>query len=218
WISPGGSGAYTINYDGYMVFMCQSANNITVSDYDCAITICSAVKTDLAALAEDVYAKTEIQPLVTVTGYRLNESDGFCASNAGYKLFKFAVPAGAYLRIVSDDRFQFQLSASVPTSGTSNRVGDTTYGKGTFDLAVPQTAAYLIVSTPTVSAAKVYANESWDDGAQKVRSVLGDSKYADAAPFRGVNLFNWADAGNTWGQFRTKDGILSTGQNKQAIK
>lgn len=44
WIDAGGSGVVTINSDGYMIIMCQSTNNITVSDYDCTVTIKTAIE------------------------------------------------------------------------------------------------------------------------------------------------------------------------------
>lgn len=80
------------------------------------------------------------------TGWRLNASDGLCSYNSSYKLVKYAVTAGDKVQIVSDDRFQFQNSASVPAAGTSNRVGST-YGAGTYELTVPDGATYLILST-----------------------------------------------------------------------
>lgn len=65
WISAGGSGTYTIDYDGYMVFMCQSANDITASDYDCTVEILSAesaaLGSGLSTMANDssAYAVTD---------------------------------------------------------------------------------------------------------------------------------------------------------------
>lgn len=95
----------------------------------------------------------------TATSWRLNDN-GLCSSDSGYKLVKYAVTVGDILKVISDDRFQFQTVASVPSSGNSNRVGNTTYGVGTFYVKVPATATYLIVSTPTTSNAFVYSAES----------------------------------------------------------
>ena len=90
------------------------------------------------------------------TGWRLNESDGLCSADAAYQIKKFTVTAGQVVKVVSDDRFQFQTVASVPSYGTSNRVGQT-YGTGTFVLTVPETATYLIVSTTVAeSTANAY--------------------------------------------------------------
>jgi len=109
------------------------------------------------------------------TGYRLNESDGLCSSNAGYKLVKFACNAGTLVKIVSDDRWQFQSSASVPASGTSNRVGKT-YGTGTFFMTVPNTATYIIISSPIDSSnAKVYSTSTIEDDVEKA-DILIDSE------------------------------------------
>ena len=93
----------------------------------------------------------------SVTGWRLNESNGLCSSNSAYKLVKFAVTAGNTVTVVSDDRWQFQNNSSVPTSGTSNRVGSTTYGAGTFTMTVPSGATYIIISTPTGGKGYAYS-------------------------------------------------------------
>lgn len=93
----------------------------------------------------------------SVTGWRLNESNGLCSSNSAYKLVKFAVTAGNTVTVVSDDRWQFQNNARVPSSGTSNRVGSTTYGAGTFTMTVPSGATYIIISTPTGGRGYAYS-------------------------------------------------------------
>jgi len=117
------------------------------------------LKSALTIIGDDLYNETERTDLTTVSGWRLNESDGLCSSNASYKLLKYTVVAGNILKIISDDRFQFQTVASVPTFGTSNKVG-ATYGAGTYFVKVPSTATYLIISTPTTSNAHVYACDS----------------------------------------------------------
>ena len=105
---------------------------------------------------DDSYSYKKQTASATSNNYRLNENDGLCSSNSTYKIVKYAVTPGTLLRIVSDDRFQFQSIASVPSSGTSNRIG-LTYGAGTYYLVVPTGATYLIVSTlKTGSAAAVY--------------------------------------------------------------
>lgn len=95
-----------------------------------------------------VSTRTAQSPTTSATGWRLNEADGLCSQVSGYKLEKYLVTAGERIKVVSDDRFQFQNDASVPASGQPNRVGDT-YQSGTFELIVPNNATYLIVSTPT---------------------------------------------------------------------
>ena len=77
-------------------------------------------------------------------------------------MIKYAVYKGTVLHIVSDDKFQFQNSSNVPSSGTDNRVGET-YSSGDFTLTVPDGASWLIVSTPiTGSASSIKAQMSID--------------------------------------------------------
>ena len=124
---------------------------------------------------EIIYEYKDYPIYASVNGWRLNESNGLCASNASYKLVKYSVTVGDILKIVSDDRFQFQSSASVPSSGTSNKIGDT-YATGEFILTVPENATYLIVSTPVSdSTAKVYSVVNIDERV----SALEVSMYGD---------------------------------------
>lgn len=110
----------------------------------------------LNIISDEVLTDTEMQISTTATGWRLVPATGFCTGNANYKLVKYQVTAGKTYKVVSDDYFQFQTVASVPTSGTSNRIGDT-YGAGTFYVTAPVGATYLIISTPTTgSTAKAY--------------------------------------------------------------
>ena len=115
----------------------------------------SDLKSAIEEVEDSVFTFSEMASDATATGWRLNESNGLCASNASYKLVKYPVTAGDIIKVISDDRFQFQTVASVPSSGTSNRVGST-YGSGTFIVEVPNTATYLIISTPTSSNANAY--------------------------------------------------------------
>lgn len=110
-------------------------------------------------LQSDTYHFDAMGADATSNGWRLNESDGLCSSNSDYKLVKFKVTAGDYVKIVSTDRAQFQTVASVPSSGSSNRVGDT-YGAGTFSLKVPDTATYLIMSALTADTPEAYKGYS----------------------------------------------------------
>ena len=113
------------------------------------------LKSALNAIGDDIYQYSIRTVNESASNYRLNESDGFCSSASGYKLDKYAVTAGDIMLVVSDDRFQFQTVKSVPMSGTNNRVG-ATYGAGRYLVVVPDTATYLIVSTPTSSESAVY--------------------------------------------------------------
>ena len=125
---------------------------------------------------EEVYDFDPMTASVTAVGWRLNESNGLCSSDASYKLVKYQVTAGDVIHIVSDDRFQFQTIASVPSSGNSNRVGDT-YGTGTFDLTVPETATYLIFSTPVSNSgmsASVKESYGFETMREEINKVQND--------------------------------------------
>lgn len=102
-------------------------------------------------VGQDIYNYDPLTESASSNGWRLDESDGLCSADLSYKLVKYQVTEGQVIHIVSDDRFQFQTVASVPSSGSGNRVGDT-YGAGTFDLTVPSTATYLIFSTPVADS------------------------------------------------------------------
>lgn len=96
-------------------------------------------------------------PNATTTGWRMT-SDGLCTSNAGYALKKWAVTAGEVYEIDADDYFQFQNGSTVPSSGTSPRIGPT-YTSGKYTLICPDGATYLVASTPTTGstlAVKIY--------------------------------------------------------------
>lgn len=108
------------------------------------------------AQSELFTVESEVSVYATSNGWRLNGEDGLCSSNANYKMVKFRVFAGNLLKIVSDDKFQFQTSPTVNVSGTVYRVGNT-YGIGTYYLTVPENATYLIISSPINSSnAKAY--------------------------------------------------------------
>lgn len=111
------------------------------------------LKSNIKDIDDIVHEVASASIYASATGWRLNASDGLCASASEYKMVKYAVKAGQKLKIVSDDRFQFQNSASVPSTAPSNRVGDITYGIGEFYLTVPQGATYLIVSTVSENSA-----------------------------------------------------------------
>lgn len=103
----------------------------------------------------------EVTPTATVEGWRLNSYDGLCTADADYQLLKYTVTAGDIIRVKSDDRFQFQNAASVPSSGLPNIVG-TVHAKFDGLITVPATATYLIISTPAENGAgsmfKVYSH------------------------------------------------------------
>ena len=103
------------------------------------------LKGEIGLVEDQLYSYVEMEASTSPTGWRLNESDGLCSADSSYKLIKFLVTTGEVIRVVSNDRFQFQTSASVPSSGANNRVGKT-YGQGEYVLTVPDGATYLIMS------------------------------------------------------------------------
>lgn len=75
WIAPGGTGVVNITKDGYLVFLCESADGseITVTDYDCDVTISTFANVDYSILKQK-YSNLEkntvmdIMPLSAKTG------------------------------------------------------------------------------------------------------------------------------------------------------
>lgn len=110
------------------------------------------LKSDFNTIGNIIGEYSDISLYSSASGWRLNESNGLCSSASDYKLDKYKVTEGQIIKVISDDRFQFQNSASVPDSGTSNRIGNRTYGAGTFLLKVPPTATHLIISTLKVGS------------------------------------------------------------------
>lgn len=124
----------------------------------------------------DSYDFSLVASTTSANGWRL-KNNGFCEANPSYNLYKYAVTAGAAFKIVSDDKFQWQTVASVPTSGTSNRIGST-YGAGEYILVAPGGATYLIVSTPSSGGqAAVYGASAKVDALETIveddRELLG---------------------------------------------
>lgn len=106
-----------------------------------------AIKEDLSHTQADLYLFGDAKPATsTATGWKLNDNkNGLCSADASYQLVKYEVIAGAVVKAVTDGLVQFQNSASVPSSGTPNRVG-ITYDSGTHILEVPTGATYIIFS------------------------------------------------------------------------
>jgi len=98
-------------------------------------------------LNDNVLSFTEMTPTQTANGWKIRDTDdGRAIGDSAYKLDKYAVSAGDVIQVVSDDRFQFNIGASVSTALPSNIVGEV-YHTGTYILTVPETATYLIIST-----------------------------------------------------------------------
>lgn len=103
---------------------------------------------DISDLKSALITNPVIVESATSTGWRLNQTDGLCTKNSSYNLKKYSVTPGVIYEIVSDDRFQFQSSASVPSSGTNANLIGSPYPSGTYVLIAPVNATHLIVSTP----------------------------------------------------------------------
>ena len=103
------------------------------------------LNSQILKIGDDIYTDETATVSATADDYKLWEN-GLCGVDTNYKMVKYQVTAGEYYEIISDHMFQFQTVASVPSSGASNRVGRT-YQTGTYNLIVPDTATYLIVST-----------------------------------------------------------------------
>ena len=158
-------GEYVV-YDGYL-WRCTTAITETeswtaahwkkvplasdVSDLKSAL---DTTDNALESATEDIYDYFVMSPTSTsVSNFGLSD-DGFSVSKSGYKLYKYAVSAGEKYKIVSTDKFQFQNSSSVPSSGISNRVG-ITYGAGNFFVEIPTNVTYIIVSALDVSTPNI---------------------------------------------------------------
>lgn len=99
-----------------------------------------------AAIGSEVFNYTPIPIASNTIKRRLNSSDGLYSVNVDYKAQIFNVSPGEIYKIVSDDKFQFQSDASIPTSGSTTRVG-ITYYNGTYIIQVPAGVTNLVVST-----------------------------------------------------------------------
>jgi hypothetical protein len=106
---------------------------------------CAALKTSIDSILNDNYSEAALPVYSSANGWRLNETNGLCYSESDYKLVKYTVSAGTILKIVANDKFQFQNNYSVPSSGVSNRIGDT-YTAGVYYLVVPEGVTHLIFS------------------------------------------------------------------------
>lgn len=102
----------------------------------------------------------ELPVYTSASGWELLPN-GLCASNSSAKLVKYQVSAGQILRLslVKDTKsvYQFQNSASVPSSGNPNTVGDPVAFATDGIVIVPTGATYLVLSMLTSNTtSKVY--------------------------------------------------------------
>lgn len=134
-------------------------------------------RSEQTAIQNDLFDYTErTVASATAQGWRLKGS-GICESNADYKLVKFRVVENTLIKVVSDDKFQFQTSATVPSGGENSNLVGVTYSAGEYVLEVPTTATYLIVSTPTISASSVYAVNSRIETVEKSYEFGGNNLF-----------------------------------------
>lgn len=156
------------------------------------------LKSALNIVEDNDFNFSAISLNTSADGWKLIDS-GLCTSDSNYTLKKYKVTAGDVVRVISDYKFQFQNAASVPSSGTSNRVG-ATYNAGTFLLEVPAGATYLIISTPkTESTAAAYLGES-KNSKQDADIILLDKNKAEESAV-GFNVWDeqWeTNAGGTY--------------------
>ena len=114
----------------------------------------------LQELSDTLYEYTAVPVDQTRNNYCLQDT-GFYTVTTAYKTMMYPVVAGQVLKVVSPYKWQYQTANTAVTSGDPVRVGDTTYGDGTFNVTVPTGATFIAVSvlkadTPTVS---VISNE-----------------------------------------------------------
>ena len=116
----------------------------------------------------------EITPTGSISeGWKL-ENSGYRVADSSYKLVRFRVFEGNYVKITSDHKFQFQSSTTITASGENYRVGET-HESGEFTLKVPQTATYVIVSTPIENSnARVYEATALTETNSNNISALSD--------------------------------------------
>lgn len=101
---------------------------------------------NLSLLESTLYTESSLELRKTNDGYKLNEG-GYRVTDANYKLDRYRVFAGDTVKVVSDDRWQFQSTVDVTTSGTQYIIGEK-HGAGTVYAIVPEGAVYVVLSTP----------------------------------------------------------------------
>ena len=109
----------------------------------------------LQELSDTLYEYTAVPDNQTRNNYKL-EDTGFYTVTTAYKTMMYPVVAGQTLKVVSSYKWQYQTANTAVTSGDPVRVGDTTYGDGTFNVTVPTGATFIAMcvlkaDTPTVS-------------------------------------------------------------------
>lgn len=122
-------------------------NEVDASTSEALKTTVDALVSSSASMSDDMYAYSSISSSSTENGYKLVGGAGLKTSNSSYKLVKYPVTAGNSIRIVVDDKFQFQSSVTVPSSGSNNNLVGQVYGSCSSVIKVPTGATYVILST-----------------------------------------------------------------------
>lgn len=163
-----------------------------------------------AAIGSEVFNYTPIPIASNTIKRRLNPSDGLYSVNVDYKAQIFNVSPGEIYKIVSDDKFQFQSDATIPTSGSTTRVGITYYA-GTYIIQVPAGATNLVVSTLfSGSMASVMK------AVNKINKIASDLDYIDTVKNRenilqvNKNLYDTMKTGTPVEYFVGKDKTYTT--------
>ena len=140
WINAGSSGTFTAAYDGYLITLMESANDVTPSDYDCTMRILSAesaaIEEGFSTLANDSSAST-VTGQVNLADKAINTSgeqvsangiscSGFIKIYAGWK----AVYSGVKLSNLYNALSFYSLNRAY-VSGVVGQ-GSTTAVSGTF--------------------------------------------------------------------------------------
>ena len=95
----------------------------------------------------EIFAGDNVTPLSNPPqGWKLVSETGLCVADSNYQLVKYEVTPGRTYYVETDGLFQFQNVDSVPSTGTSNRIGNT-ISCGGFVVIAPTGGYYLIVST-----------------------------------------------------------------------
>lgn len=139
----------------------------------------TVLRNDIEFIGDSVYTKGNLELRLSSNGYRIN-AEGYRIADADYKLDRYRVLPGQMVKVVSDDRWQFQSITDVPTSGTQNIIGEK-HGVGTFFETVPEGAGYVVLSTlitgSGASANKLTSNiDSLNDEVDDVKTDLSDNE------------------------------------------
>ena len=102
----GSAGTLNITADGYLIILADSANNITVADYDCKVTILSALDSSVDTLkdynAYDVFAGKIQKANSTMAGITFTWDDNTCIVNGTSTGTAVSILTGATVDLPSD--------------------------------------------------------------------------------------------------------------------